>query len=74
MTEWQDDDEFTTTYGTLKQSMQESHALERAYILHHLQKYYELTRFSQQVEGAEPNPEWDSGFQAAMSLVKGLPT
>jgi hypothetical protein len=73
MTEWHDDDELTTTYGTLKQAMEEGHDLERAYIVNHLEKYYELTRFSQDVEGAAVNPEWDAGYQAALSLIKGLP-
>ena len=70
---WRDEDEFTSTYGTLKQAMQESHELERAFIVNHLEKYYELTRFSKDVEDAAENPEWDAGFQAALALVKGLP-
>jgi hypothetical protein len=36
-----------------------------------LQDYFELTQFSEKHEGAEPNPEWDRGFQAAMALIKG---
>jgi hypothetical protein len=33
MTEWQDDDEVTTTYGTLKRSMLEARGAERKRIL-----------------------------------------
>lgn len=44
--------------------------LERKRILANLKSYFELTRFSEEVEGAEPNPEWDAGFQAAMTFVK----
>lgn len=36
-----------------------------------LTDYLELTKFSEDVEGAEPNPEWDSGFNAAIALIKG---
>jgi hypothetical protein len=36
-----------------------------------LQDYFDLTQFSEKHEGAEPNPEWDRGFQAAMALIKG---
>jgi hypothetical protein len=35
-----------------------------------LESYFELTEFSEEVEGAAPNPEWDKGFQAALALVK----
>jgi hypothetical protein len=70
--EWQDDDEFTTTFGTLKQAMQECHELEREIILHELRKYFELTKFSE-IEGAANNPEWDAGYQAAMAIIRGLP-
>ena len=69
---WLDDDEFTTTFGSLKQAMQESHDDERAYILSYLEKYYLLTRFSVEQEGAAENPEWEAGFQAALALIRGL--
>lgn len=36
-----------------------------------LESYFDLTQFSQQVEGAPPNPEWDRGFQAAIAIAKG---
>lgn len=71
--EWQDGDEVVTTFGTLKQAMQESHELEREIIVHELRKYFELTRFSNEVEGAADNPEWDAGFQAALALIANLP-
>jgi hypothetical protein len=73
MCDWQDEDEVVTTFGSLKQGMREAGEDERAAIVVRLEKYYDLTRFSQQVEGAEPNPDWDAGFQAALSLVKGAP-
>ncbi len=44
---------------------------EQKRLLDVLTSYFELTRFSQDVEGAEPNPDWDAGFQAAMSFIKG---
>ena len=37
MTEWKDDDEFTTTYGTLKRSMVEAAEAERERIVVMLQ-------------------------------------
>ena len=73
MTEWQDEDEVVTTFRSLKQGMREAGEDARAAIIVRLDKYYDLTRFSQQVEGAKPNPDWDAGFQAALSLVKGAP-
>lgn len=39
MTEWKDDDEFTTTYGTLKRSMVEAAEAERERIVALLQKH-----------------------------------
>lgn len=36
-----------------------------------LEDYLELTRFSEEVENAEPNPEWTAGFQAAIAIIKG---
>jgi hypothetical protein len=44
----------------------ESNKIQKA-----LQDYFDLTQFSEKHEGAEPNPEWDRGFQAAMALIKG---
>jgi hypothetical protein len=71
--EWHDGDEVVTTFGTLKQAMQECHELEREIIVHELNKYFELTRFSEEAEGAASNPEWDAGFQAALALIANLP-
>jgi uncharacterized protein (DUF1786 family) len=39
MIEWQDDDEFTTTYGTLKRSMVEAAEAERERIVALLEKH-----------------------------------
>ncbi len=39
MTEWKDDDEFTTTYGTLKRSMAEAAEAERERIVALLQEH-----------------------------------
>ena len=39
MTEWKDDDEFTTTYGTLKRSMVEAAEAERERIVALLVKH-----------------------------------
>jgi uncharacterized protein (DUF1786 family) len=39
MTEWKDDDEFTTTYGTLKRSMVEAAEAERERIVALLEKH-----------------------------------
>lgn len=38
--------------------------------LEKLESYFELTRFSEEVEGADPNPEWDRGYQAAMAILR----
>lgn len=46
---------------------------ERESIVARLESYLELTKFSTEVEGAIDNPEWDSGFSAALALVKGDP-
>lgn len=40
-------------------------------IMKRLASYFELTRFSQEVEGAPRNDDWDAGFQAAMAIAKG---
>jgi uncharacterized protein (DUF1786 family) len=39
VTEWKDDDEFTTTYGTLKRSMVEAAEAERERIVALLEKH-----------------------------------
>jgi uncharacterized protein (DUF1786 family) len=39
MTEWKDDDEFTTTYGTLKRSLVEAAEAERERIVALLEKH-----------------------------------
>ena len=43
---------------------------ERKRILKMLDDYLELTKFDEQANGAEPNPEWDAGFGAAMALIR----
>lgn len=44
---------------------------ERERIIKKLESYLELSQFSEEAEGAEPNPAWDAGFQAAIALAKG---
>ena len=44
---------------------------ERERIIGVLQDYFDLTRFSVEVEGASENQEWDAGFQSALALVRG---
>ena len=44
---------------------------ERERIVGVLQDYFDLTRFSVEVEGASENEEWDAGFQSALALIKG---
>ncbi len=43
---------------------------ERKRLIEKLESYLEITVFTENVEGAEPNPEWTKGFQAALSLIK----
>lgn len=43
---------------------------ERERMLKAAQDYFELTRFSIEVEGAKDNPEWDAGYQAALTFIK----
>jgi hypothetical protein len=43
---------------------------ERERMAQTLQDYFDLTRYSVDVEGAKENPEWDAGFQSALSLIK----
>jgi hypothetical protein len=44
---------------------------ERLHIIALLEEYFDLTRFSVEVEGASENKEWDAGFQSAIALIKG---
>ncbi len=43
---------------------------ERERMAQTLQDYFDLTRYSVDAEGAKENPEWDAGFQSALSLIK----
>jgi hypothetical protein len=43
---------------------------ERERIIEILDGYYALTMFSVKNEGAKPNDDWDSGFNAAIALIK----
>ena len=43
---------------------------ERERLAQTLQDYFDLTRYSVDAEGAKENPEWDAGFQSALSLIK----
>lgn len=44
--------------------------MERANLIQRLEEYFELVEYSSKVEGANKNEEWDSGFQAAIALIK----
>jgi len=54
-----------------KQGFKTGIRLERERVLKVLENYFDLTRFSVEVEGAEKNEDWDNGFQAAIALIKG---
>jgi hypothetical protein len=43
---------------------------ERERLAQTLNDYFELTRYSVDVEGAEENVQWDAGFQSALALIK----
>lgn len=43
--------------------------VERIRLITKLEKYFELTKMPGD-NGVEQNPEWDAGFQAALSLLK----
>ena len=43
---------------------------ERERLIKKLSDYFDLTVFSQEVENAPANPEWDKGFNAALALIK----
>jgi inhibitor of KinA sporulation pathway (predicted exonuclease) len=43
---------------------------ERDRLSQTLKDYFELTRYSVDVEGAEENVQWDAGFQSALALIK----
>ena len=36
-----------------------------------LESYYELTQEPDEDGNVTDNPEWDKGFQAAMSIIRG---
>jgi hypothetical protein len=44
---------------------------ERERVKQVLQDYFDLTTYSVDAEGASENKDWDSGFQAAIALIKG---
>lgn len=44
---------------------------EREQAIKVLEDYFDLTRYAEEHEGATPNPEWDSGYQAAIAILKG---
>lgn len=39
-------------------------------VLHRMAEYFDLTKFSEQVEGAPKNEEWDNGYRAAMAIAR----
>jgi len=43
---------------------------ERERILKRMEDYFDLTRYSVVADGAEENPEWDRGYQAAMAIAR----
>ena len=65
MTEWKDDDEFTTTYGTLKRSMAEAAEAERERIIALLYKFDRENGLGQHRE----NPSSDCGICIAIGLI-----
>lgn len=65
-------DAFNMGYGLGRKSgIEQGETTMRQAIIERLDNYYELTQFSEKQEGAEPNPEWDAGFMAALSIVIG---
>jgi hypothetical protein len=55
----------------IRVGIERGRVFERNEIAKRLKDYFELTQFSEKHEGAEPNAEWDRGFQAAIALTKG---
>ena len=45
---------------------------EHERIIKRMESYFELSKFSEDVEGGESNPEWDRGYQAALAIAKRL--
>lgn len=50
---------------------QDAISQDRKKLVHQLNSYLDLARFSEESEGAEPNEQWLLGFQAAIAIVKG---
>lgn len=46
-------------------------AAGKAQVLKRMEDYFDLTRYSVVADGAEENPEWDRGYQAAMAVARG---
>lgn len=63
MTEWKDDDEFTTTFGTLKRSMAEAAKAERERIVALIEAALVVWRGVDQ--------EAVHGAEACVALIKG---
>ena len=64
-------DVVTMAYKTYATRLREAQAEEREAICAKLESYFELIRYSVEIEGAEQNLEWEAGFQAALAFVKG---
>jgi hypothetical protein len=64
MTEWKDDDEFTTTYGTLKRSMVEAAEAERERIVALLRDSVSYCTNEHSCEDCEP-------VKRHIALIKG---
>lgn len=69
--EFADCDTFVISRSLLEEYKQKAADAERERLSKKLTDYFDLTRFSIEVENAPDNPEWDAGFQAALALIKG---
>ena len=45
--------------------------LERQHVIELMESYLGLVKFSEEVEHAPANIEWDNGYSAAIAIVKG---
>lgn len=52
-------------------SWQDAIKYEKHRIITSMLDYLELTRFSEESEGATKNEEWTAGFNAAIAIAKG---
>jgi hypothetical protein len=74
MTEWKDDDEFTTTYGTLKRSMVEAADAERERIVALLEEAFMSQNYSWDWDEPAPrkmDTKWVRFRGDVLALIKG---